>query len=237
MNPKVSNNNVTAYCDVCKANSNFLYKDSNGKIFGSFDSENSNLLDSRVDSRYGRIEYILVSCSSCKRGGLVELHYHGGGYSFISFFPSPTGHTDLPKKTPSDIQAEFKSSENCVSIDEYRPAAAMLRSTLEKTLKKHGYEEWGLSDNLKNLSSDNILPRWLVKQNSEIVKILGDEILHGDWREVTTEEYRKAHHYVERLIESFYDDHASVIEDLQQRGRLEAKKPSKKEKVEPSDIK
>lgn len=109
----------------------------------------------------------------------------------------------------------------------------MLRSTLEKTLRKHGYSEWQLSTNLKNLSEDNILPRWLVKQNSQIVKILGDEILHGDWREITPEEYQKAHHFVERLIESFYDDHDSVVEDLKEKGRLTVEKKSQtKEKKE-----
>lgn len=98
MDPEISNNDVTAYCDVCKANTNFLHKSSNGLAFGSFRSQNIKLLASQAESIYGNIEYTLVSCSSCNRGGLLERHNTAANSIFLNFFPSPTGYTELPKK-------------------------------------------------------------------------------------------------------------------------------------------
>ena len=36
-------------------------------------------------------------------------------------------------------------------------------------------------------------------------------MLHDEWREVTEEECSLAHHYLQRVLEDFYDDRTAVL--------------------------
>jgi predicted NAD-dependent protein-ADP-ribosyltransferase YbiA (DUF1768 family) len=50
--------------------------------------------------------------------------------------------------------------------------------------------------------------------------LFGNDVLHDEWREVTGEEYEAAHHYVQRIVEDFYDPRAEVEATLIKSGRL-----------------
>jgi hypothetical protein len=63
----------------------------------------------------------------------------GKDTALIDFFPRSIRSLPIPKDVPDDIATEFKESELAGSVGAWRAASAMLRSTLEKTLKANGY--------------------------------------------------------------------------------------------------
>ncbi len=92
----------------------------------------------------------------------------------------------------------------------------MLRSTLEKTLKANGYTT-STDRTLRNLqnridaaATDGVITDARRKKAHEEVRVLGNDVLHDDWREVTSDDFEKAHHYVHRILEDFYDDPTTV---------------------------
>jgi hypothetical protein len=50
--------------------------------------------------------------------------------------------------------------------------------------------------------------------------VLGNDVLHDEWRAVTEDEFEQAHHYAQRILEDFYDDRTSVEALLISKGRL-----------------
>jgi hypothetical protein len=54
------------------------------------------------------------------------------------------------------------------------------------------------------------------------VRSLGNDVLHDEWRPVSEDEYEQAHHYVQRVIEDFYDHRAEVETLLVAKGRIAA---------------
>jgi hypothetical protein len=54
------------------------------------------------------------------------------------FLPQAIDRAELPDKVPADIVSEFRESELDAAHGAYRSGSAMLRSVLEKTLKKNG---------------------------------------------------------------------------------------------------
>jgi hypothetical protein len=53
----------------------------------------------------------------------------------------------------------------------------------------------------------------------DLVRTLGNDVLHDDWRVVTQEEVEDAHKYVGRILEDFYDDRATVEKMLTSKNR------------------
>ena len=58
------------------------------------------------------------------------------------------------------------------------------------------------------------------KRAHDEIRVLGNDILHDDWREVTEDEFELAHHYAQRIFEDLYDDRPSVQALLIGKGRL-----------------
>jgi hypothetical protein len=50
--------------------------------------------------------------------------------------------------------------------------------------------------------------------------VLGNEVVHDDWRLVIEDEVVSALHYAQRVLEDFYDDRPSVEAVLKAKGRL-----------------
>lgn len=55
----------------------------------------------------------------------------------------------------------------------------------------------------------------------EDIRVLGNDVLHDEWRAVTQDEFDLAHHYVQRILEDFYDDRPSVEALLMDKGRMQ----------------
>ena len=60
------------------------------------------------------------------------------------------------------------------------------------------------------------------KRAQDEIRVLGNDVLHDEWREVTREEFDLAHHYTQRILEDFYDDRPTVESALMAKGRIAA---------------
>lgn len=177
------------------------------------------------------ISYMLFRCPGCGNGALAVLHNNGnlaepGAVHLESFYPFAGDAVPLPPSTPKDLEAEFREAELCAAAGAYRAASALLRSTLEKTLKANGYTR-GNDPTLRDLqkridaaANDGIITDVRRKKAHDDIRSLGNDVLHDDWREVMPEEFDTAHHYTQRILEDFYDDRPTVEATLTAKKRI-----------------
>lgn len=223
---------VNAYCPVCDARSSFEPVHSAGGE-ATFTTQRTKLQDFKQTGHYTSFTYKLLTCNGCSLAAFAEFRKYGSNPStFNDFYPRIKQVIPLPKDTPADISSEFRSAENCANIDEFRPAAAMLRSTIEKVLSEHGYNDWLLSKNLERLKKDRLITAPLARKNEQIVKALGDEVLHKKWRDITPEEYLVAQEYTVKLIDAFYGDIEEVAIEMKRIEKEREEKRKEKEELE-----
>src|SRR5262245_8857921 len=157
---------------------------------------------------YSRLVYALLACSGCGRGGLAKIRDNGrvaeGALEW--FTPHSVYRASVPAGTPKGIVAEFREAETCASVGAFRAASALLRSALEKTLGENGYVTGSLAARIDEAASDGVITQARKQKAHEEIRVLGNEIVHEDWRPVDAGEYELSHHYVQRVIEDFYDD-------------------------------
>lgn len=67
-------------------------------------------------------------------------------------------------------------------------------------------------------AKDRIITETRQKRAHENIRVLGNDILHDDWREVLQEEFAEAHKYAQRIREDFYDDRPTVETRLTAQG-------------------
>jgi hypothetical protein len=106
-----------------------------------------------------------------------------------------------------------------MSVEAWRGAAALLRSALEKALKANGYDEKDLYKKVEAAGADGVITSARRQRAQDLVRTLGNDVLHEEWRGVTQQESEDAHHYVGRVIEDLYDDRAAVEKVLEAKGR------------------
>jgi Domain of unknown function (DUF4145) len=138
----------------------------------------------------------------------------------IDFFPRSLDTLELPPDVPDDLSSECRESELAASVGAWRAASAMLRSTLEKTLKHNGYLTGSLASKIDKAASDGVITAARSKRAHEEIRVLGNDILHDAWRNVTEEEYDLAHRYSQRILEDLYDDRPSVVALLTEKKRF-----------------
>jgi hypothetical protein len=162
---------------------------------------------------FNRVLYMLLRCAGCHRAGLAKVHDNGHVTDGVMewFFPAPMDRAQLPSAVPAGIQAEYREAELCASVGAWRAASGLLRSTLEKTLKDNGYTKGTLEAKIDQAAGDGIITESRRKRAHEDIRVLGNDVLHDEWREVTEEEYSLAHHYLQRVLEDFYDDRPAVL--------------------------
>ena len=219
MEPRYSNNNVQAPCPDCGGViTSFEHAAGSGK-FGS--------VVLRWEHRYeghlcDQIHYVLMRCAGCGRGGLAEIHYLGKvDLGFLgSFFPFCTEHAKIPEGIPDGIVAEYREAELCASLGARRAASGLLRSTLEKTLRANGYLSGSLEKKIDEAASDGVITEARRKRAHEDIRVLGNDVLHDEWREVSKEEVEVAHHYIQRILEDLYADRPTVEVVLKAKGKI-----------------
>jgi hypothetical protein len=116
----------------------------------------------------------------------------------------------LPDSVPQGIVAEFREAERCTSAGTYRAASALFRSVLEKTLKANGYTKGPLADKIDEAVADGVITPARAKRAHEDLRVLGNDVLHDEWREVAEDEVEAAHRYAQRILEDLYDDRPTV---------------------------
>jgi len=180
----------------------------------------------QANGRLVNVVYHLHRCASCGRGGLATVAMAPNtGYTqgeLQEFYPRTIDALKIPDKVPSGVQSEFKEAELCASVGAWRAASALLRSTLEKTLRANGYVKGSLADRIDEAAADGTITAARSKRAHEDIRVLGNDVLHDEWREVTEDEFDEAHHYAQRILEDFYDDRPTVEALLIEKGRMKA---------------
>jgi hypothetical protein len=143
------------------------------------------------------------------------------------FYPFATEAAPLPKSVPEDIKSEFREAELCSAANALRAASALLRSTLEKTLKANGYTEGNLKQKIEAAAADGVITAPRKERAHAEIRVLGNDVLHDEYRPVDPEEVKLAHHYTQRILEDFYDDRPTTLAQLKAKGRI-------KETVDPA---
>ncbi|MEQ9617834.1 MAG: hypothetical protein RIG61_01510 [Deltaproteobacteria bacterium] len=142
MQPTTINNySVRANCPDCGgAILLFDHRKSGGGEYGSIIAYQG--IHQYQDETFNRVVYTLVRCSGCGRGGIAKFHDNGNGPGTLeTFYPRAVPHASLPTNIPDKIMNEFREAELCYSFEAWRAASALLRSTLEKTLKEKAHSD------------------------------------------------------------------------------------------------
>jgi len=58
------------------------------------------------------------------------------------------------------------------------------------------------------------------KRAHDEIRSLGNDVLHDDWRVVEDSEVEESHRYMQRILEDFYDDRATVEGILKAKRKL-----------------
>lgn len=220
MEPEFVNGNVRADCPVCGVPSTFEFHDSycgTGE-YGSIAVDNQH---SYGGQNFTRIIHKFLKCTVCGRPGVAKLHVNNNVRQGVmeSFWPTSITVSSLPDNAPEQIEKEIREAESCMSVEAWRGAAALLRSALEKTLSKNGYDERNLYQKIEAAGADGTITSARRQRAQDLVRTLGNDVLHEEWREVTKQEVEGAHRYVARIVEDFYDDRATVEAVLTEKGR------------------
>ena len=219
MKPTYQNGSVVANCPDCGGVPTTFEPRDSSKEFGVVIVDRQHSYQSRP---YSRILYLTMRCATCKRGALAKIHDNGRVFDGIleEFFPFSVDQASVPAGIPQGIIAEFREAERCASFGACRAASALFRSTLEKALKANGYLKGTLESKINEAASDGVITDARRKRAHDDIRVLGNDVLHDEWREITIDEVEAAHHYVQRILEDFYDDRPSVENILSAKGRL-----------------
>jgi Domain of unknown function (DUF4145) len=230
--PTWSNGAVTARCPNCNSLSQFHSLD-NSREFGMVERPitDPEWLRSQEELARGTPHYpylhrecsFLVRCASCKHAGLAVVYAGSSPPNdgiLIEFWPTSYSKTILPQAIPTGIEMEIREAETCASVKAYRGATALLRSALEKALKDSGYKK-RLIENIQEIAADHIINESRRLQVDHNIRLLGNDIVHDDWREVTHEEYESALTYATWILNDLYADRPTVESQLLHLKRLQ----------------
>lgn len=218
MQARYDHGNVIAQCPDCGAIVTFA--SNHGAVqFGFVSVDRRTEVASRP---FLRVAYVLTRCSNCGRGGLARIHYNStpSDGALGEFLPVSVDQATLPVGVPKDLVEEYREAERCMSIEAWRAASGLLRSTLEKTRKANGYSRGNLQNKIDDAVSDGVITAALGHRAHDDIRVLGNDVLHDPWRAVTSEEVEASHHYAQRVLEAFYDDRATVETILRSKNRV-----------------
>jgi len=220
MKPKYENGNVIARCPDCGGAITTFECKSSSNEFGTIIIDSSHTFDGLV---YRRTLYKLFRCAGCGRGGLGKIHDDGRVVNGILewFVPTAVEPANIPDGVPNGIVMEFREAELCATHGAYRGASGLLRSTLEKTLRANGYISGSLASRIDEAAADGVITEARKKKAHEDIRVLGNDVLHDEWRQVHSEEVFLSHRYVQRVIEDLYDDRETVLSILRAKGRAQ----------------
>lgn len=173
-------------------------------------------------------------CLGCSRMGVGVFHLSPGGNPvqetwlerhpvLADFYPEDVDYLPLPENVPQGIQNEFREGEDNLAHGCIRSAAGMFRSVLDKTLKANGYQpRWDVSlkKQIDQAAGDGIIHEVRRKKAHDDIRVLGNDVLHDEWHEIPREDVEKARHYMQRILEDFYDDRETVVHLLKKANRL-----------------
>ncbi len=221
--------NVVTRCPGCDGGKSTFEYFADGKPLGF-----TSIVTSKPYSRYEDcdVQFRLFRCAGCGRGGLGAIRmmnthssYPTDIWQLLWFYPEAKARLTLPNETPKGIVAEFREAETCKENECFRASAAMFRSVLDKVLRQNGYKTKqfrNLKEQIDAAAKDGVITEARKRKAHDDVRVLGNDVLHDEWREVKEEDVDQAHHYTQRILEDFYDDRESVLKLIIEAGRTPA---------------
>jgi hypothetical protein len=153
--PVIDGENIRARCPTCDGALTTFESRKMG--IGGHDAVIGVNNGPNVDGRYyQQTLYRGLRCAGCG-GGMAVYGASGQEAALIAFFPRSLDNLELPPDVPEDLRTEFRESELAASVGAWRAASAMLRSTLEKTLKHDGYLTGSLASKIDQAASDGVI--------------------------------------------------------------------------------
>lgn len=232
MKPQYIEGNVRTTCPDCEgALSTYCNRPVGGNEFGAIARDHQHLHEGLNFSRY---VYRLMKCGGCARGALAVVHCGANVDQGVlgEFYPTCQDRAPLPDGVPNGVVSEYREAELCASVGAFRGASALLRSALEKTFMENGYKKGGRSELAKwidEAASEGVITSARKQLAHKDVRVLGNDILHDEWREVKEDEYSTAHQYVQRILEDFYLHRPEVVAILIRAKRLSQQEDTKEE--------
>lgn len=177
---------------------------------------------------YDSVYYYLLRCAGCGRGGLSTVGISRRrdktgnmktAYSLVDFSPTSIETYPLPGRMPAELNQEFREAELVASVGAWRAASALMRSVLEKALKHSGYTKDSLKNLIDKAAADGTITAARSLRAHEDIRVLGNDVLHDDWRPITQDEFELSHRYTQRILEDLYDDRDSVLTLLKGKNR------------------
>lgn len=94
--------------------------------------------------------------------------------------------------------------------------------SLEKTLIAAGYKvkRENLFEQIEAAATDGTITEARRRRAHDEIRVLGNDVLHDVWREISDEEVTLARDYTQRIIEDFYDHRSSTLAQLRAKGRI-----------------
>lgn len=212
---------IRALCPECGAQSSFVpVADDPGASYATVKDYGT----ASFRDKYSRLKrFQLYKCAACSRGAYAEISHNSGidwARGQLDYFsPAEIVRVSVPIAVPSGIISELREAELCASVRAYRAAGALLRSVLEKTLKRNGYTGGKLWHKIEAAADDNVITQARKRRAQENIRVLGNDILHDDYAVVKEDEFRDAHHYTQRILEDFYDHREEVEKTLTEKNR------------------
>jgi len=177
------------------------------------------------------MEWKLLRCGGCGAGALAWVRAPTGDYTtsaavgrlqLLDFYPEAASMKKLPDAVPAGLAAEFREAERCLAAKCTRAAAGMARSVLDKTLRANGYKVkkgTPLEQQIDAAANDGVITAARKKRAHDEVRVLGNDVLHEPWREIDPADVEASLHYVQRVLEDFYDDRPSVAALIKSLGK------------------
>jgi len=218
MPPRLIGIHVVAACPTCGSMGSTFEARHDASDFG----EIVRAIDESIGlDHYNAACYRLLRCATYGRGALATIFTGARARNLLrDFYPRSVERAPLPDGVPKGIVNEVREAEVCASVNAWRAGSALLRSALEKTLGENGYVEGRLIDKIDAAAKDTVITAARQRSAHDDIRVLGNDILHDAWRVVTPDEYAAAHHYIQRIIEDFYDRRAEVESVLRAAKRL-----------------
>ncbi len=173
-------------------------------------------------------QYRLLRCAGCGMGGIACIKMRSSSYpddiiELKWFMPEAKKRLPLPDAVPKGLVSEFREGEKCMENGTLRAAAGMFRSVLDKTLRANGYKTNPRTDlkvQIDEATKDGVITASRQRKAHEEIRVLGNDVLHDEWHEIPEDDVEAARHYMQRILEDFYDDRESVLSLLREAKRV-----------------
>lgn len=81
-------------------------------------------------------------------------------------------------------------------------------------------DKMNLQNKIDKATEEGVLTEALRSRAHDEIRVLGNDVLHDNWKTIPDEDVEAAHHYTQRILEAFYDHRQSVEKILVAKKRI-----------------